>query len=254
MFAPRLSLLLAASLLLAHADLNAAEAGERSVLDSVYTSAQASRGRTAYRRYCEECHLANLQGGALEPPLVSPVFIDAWREDYLESLYEFISTRMPKDSDYEPGSLKEKEYVDIVAYILQRNDFPAGTQELLRTDMQNVRLIDHSGPKPLPPNAMVRAVGCLRQADEGFVLDSATAPARVRTGDETDAVEVAKSAAMALGAARFKLNNLDVLFADAAEVNALAGAKVQAKGVLNGEDDSARIFVLSLESTGQDCE
>ncbi|HWK53704.1 MAG TPA: c-type cytochrome [Hyphomicrobiales bacterium] len=221
------------------------------VLDGVYTAQQATRGKRAYARYCEECHLGDLEGGALEPPLVSVLFLDAWREDYLYSLYDFIATRMPKSKEHRAGSLKPQEYLDILVYILQRNDFPSGSQTLTPEALHEVLLVSHEGPQPLPPNATVRTVGCLEAAEGGYRLQQGAAPSRVRSGDETDEVELARSAEQPLGEATFTLNNLDVL-TTADTLQALVGHKVQAKGVLNGTDASARIFVLSMESAG-DC-
>jgi mono/diheme cytochrome c family protein len=244
--------LLAWPLLLAVIDSAPVMAQTATVLDGVYTTAQASRGRTAYNRYCRECHLNDLEGGALEPPLVSGLFLDAWREDYLLSLYDFISTRMPKGKNYTPGSLKPEQYLDIVTYILSRNDFPTGSNELTPAGLASILLVGLEGPQPLPPNAMVRAVGCFSGEAGTYRLLQSTMPARVRTGDETSEEEVAKSAVAPLGDSQFQLNNLEVISA-ADALPAYIGRKVQLKGVLNGNGESARIFVLSLADTGTKC-
>lgn len=221
------------------------------VLDGVYTTQQATRGKRVYDRYCEECHLSDMEGGALEPPLVSVLFLDAWREDYLYSLYDFIATRMPKSKEHRAGSLKPQEYLDVLVYILQHNEFPPGAKALTFEALHEILLVSHEGPQPLPPNAMVRTVGCLQAADDGYRLISGAQPSRVRSGDETDAAELARSAEQPLGSATFALNNLDVL-TNEQTLTALTGHKVQTKGVLNGNGDTARIFALSLESVG-DC-
>jgi mono/diheme cytochrome c family protein len=227
----------------------AAAAASPTVLDGVFTQQQADRGKREYDKYCKECHLSDLQGAALEPPLVTSWFIDAWREDYLWSLYDFIHTRMPKSKKYRPGTLKPQETLDIVAYVLAFNEFPTGSAPLTEADLTRVLLVDHDGPKALPSNAMVRTVGCLAASD-GYFLMQAAQPARVRTGDETDAVEIERSASQALGGASLALNNLDVVLT-ADKLSSLTGRKVQAKGVLNalGQAD-ARLFVLSMEDLG----
>jgi mono/diheme cytochrome c family protein len=244
--------LLSFPLLLSALPGSAAQAQIATVLDGVYTTVQAGRGRTAYNRYCRECHLNDLEGGALEPPLVSELFLDAWREDYLLSLYDFISTRMPKGKNYTPGSLKPAQYLDIVTYILSRNDFPAGTGELTPEGLGSIFLVGPEGPQPLPPNAMVRAVGCFTGETGSFSLVQSTMPARVRTGDETSDEEVARSATARLGNAQFRLNNLEVI-STAEVLPSYIDRKVQVKGVLNGNGDDARIFVLSLADTGKPC-
>ncbi len=224
----------------------------RTVLDGVYSSAQMTRGRTAYNRHCRGCHLDNLQGDGVEPPLVSSLFLDMWREDYLASLFDFMQTRMPRGRNAKPGSLKEQEYLDILAYILERNGFPAGTAELGLTELEQVLLVGPDGPAPLPPSAMMRTVGCLGSEADAWRLVSAAAPMRVREVDETDAAEVAQSGQQPLATWVFRLNNLDQL-GSADDLAAQVGRKVQVKGVMNGTGDSARIHVLSLADTGVAC-
>lgn len=235
--------------------INAAaeEIPERSVLDGVFTQAQVGRGRNSYKRYCADCHLGNLQGDGIEPPLTGSLFIDAWREDYIASLYDFMQTRMPKSRENEPGSLKENQYLDILTYILSENEFPAGSTELTMADLGKVLFTGHDGPAPLPPTALGRAVGCFQADSATFRLTHATPAARVREADVTDDMEVAKSAAASLGMLSYTLKNLEVAIPNDGS-GAFTGKKVQAKGVINLESSPPAIFVLSLTDTGQVCE
>ena len=75
----------------------AAAAQTSTLLDGVFSKAQVQRGKTAYLRSCQGCHSSNLQGEGIEPPLIGDLFIDAWREDKLFSLYDYVATRMPKE-------------------------------------------------------------------------------------------------------------------------------------------------------------
>jgi mono/diheme cytochrome c family protein len=243
-------LIFAIFLLGSTAAVMAADLPARTVLDGVYTDAQMKRGRSSYNRHCRGCHLNDLQGGGVEPPLVSSLFLDAWREDFLASLYDFISTRMPKGRNAKPGSLKEAEYLDIVTYILARNGYAPGQRELTRSDLAAVLLVGPEGPAPLPPNAMMRTVGCFARSGEQWRLSQAAAPARVREGDETSPEEVAQSSVMPVADFGFQLNNLDQLGID---LPGQTGRRVQIKGVLNGVGETARIFVLSFADTGQRC-
>jgi hypothetical protein len=218
----------------------------------MFTQAQVGRGKNTYKRFCSDCHLSNLQGDGLEPPLTGSLFLDAWREDYLASLYDFMQTRMPKSRDNEPGSLKENQYLDILAYILSENEFPTGAKELGFADLGNVMLTGHDGPAPLPPTALGRVVGCFTAQGDAFILTSASAPSRVREADVTDEIEIAKSAISPLGSQSYTLNNLEFVIKDN-ERGALLGQKVQAKGVINLESTPGRIHVLSLVGTGQSC-
>jgi cytochrome c len=102
----------------------------RTVWDGVYTEAQSARGREEYRIYCQSCHLEDLSGGIDN----NSERVPALRRDgfglsrrTLDNLYSFIVESMPGDA---PGTLSGKTYVDVIAYILQQNGFPAGTREL----------------------------------------------------------------------------------------------------------------------------
>src|SRR5690242_6722513 len=78
----------------------------RTVLDGVYSDAQAKRGDAEYGMNCAKCHEgADVDG----PPLTGDPFIDRWREDSLASLFTFIRTQMPRDT---PGKLSEPVYRD----------------------------------------------------------------------------------------------------------------------------------------------
>lgn len=223
------------------------------ILDGVFSKAQAQRGKNVYTRHCQSCHSSNLQGEGIEPPLIDTLFIDAWREDKLFSLYDFIAVRMPKEGrKSQPGSLTPEQYLDVVAFILERNGYPAGSAELTHEKLLSTQFVGPDGPAPLPQSAMVRFVGCLRVDGETHVLKQATAPTRVRVSDETDEHEVGQSRAALPGNDSVPLTNVRQL-PNAAEVPALAGHKVQAKGVLNLVANGSSLHVLSLVSTGLDC-
>lgn len=231
----------------------AAAAQTSTLLDGVFSKAQVQRGKTAYLRSCQGCHSSNLQGEGIEPPLIGDLFIDAWREDKLFSLYDYVATRMPKEGrKTSPGSLTEQQYLDIVAYILDRNGFPAGTPELKSEQLSTVQFVGLDGPQPLPQSAMVRFVGCLVADGDKLQLTDATEPFRVRVSDETDEHEVAQSRAVVLGNTAVALTNVKQLD-PAVDTGELAGQKVQAKGVLNLASGGYSLHVLSLVTTGAEC-
>src|ERR1051326_3605847 len=74
--------------------LHAAQASSRTVLDGVYSEAQAVRGHDFYTAVCSSCHGAELEGISA-PALNDHQFIERWREGMLDSLYDFIRERMP---------------------------------------------------------------------------------------------------------------------------------------------------------------
>ncbi len=104
-----------------------AAAQERTVNDGVYTAEQASRGRAAYRAQCAACHAANLFGGEMAPGLKGSGFIGGWSGATLWEFADFTNATMPQDA---PGRLTGQELNDVIAFILQSNDYPAGSDEL----------------------------------------------------------------------------------------------------------------------------
>src|SRR5215472_13813230 len=93
------------------------QSGGRSVLDGVYTQAQAIRGEAKYQDNCSGCHGETLDGRAMGA-LRGEKFLNRWREDSLDLLFNHIKTRMPARA---PGSLSESVYLDVLAFILQAN-------------------------------------------------------------------------------------------------------------------------------------
>lgn len=104
-----------------------AATGARSTWDGVFTPGQALAGEAAYDEDCSTCHLPNLEGGEDAPPLVGAPFSVVWEGRNLGDLVGRMQARMPQDA---PGSLSRDAYVDIVAFPLQKNGFPAGAAPL----------------------------------------------------------------------------------------------------------------------------
>ncbi len=98
---------------------DAAPAAEGSAAAAFYTAGQASRGSGLFRDNCVSCHSSSEFSGAS--------FERRWRNRAVGDIYEFVLYSMPDDN---PGGLPEQTYADIVAYILELNDFPAGNTEL----------------------------------------------------------------------------------------------------------------------------
>ena len=94
-------------------------APEASSANAFYTSQQASRGVGLFRDNCVSCHASSEFSGAS--------FERRWRNRAVGDIYEFVLYAMPDDN---PGGLPVQTYADIVAYMLQMNDFPAGDSEL----------------------------------------------------------------------------------------------------------------------------
>jgi mono/diheme cytochrome c family protein len=88
---------------------------------ALYTAAQATAGATAYAQSCAMCHGVNLEGGG-GPALVGAGFTPAGTT--IGSVFTVLSQQMPASV---PGSLTHAQYEDIMAYVLQKNGYPAGS-------------------------------------------------------------------------------------------------------------------------------
>lgn len=102
-----------------------------SVLDGVFGEEQAARGEATFRRICAACHSSREFSGS--------AFTFAWTGRSVGDLYENLKTTMPYDR---PGSLRAAEYLDVIAYILKRNGYPAGETELAGTveELERIRI------------------------------------------------------------------------------------------------------------------
>jgi mono/diheme cytochrome c family protein len=125
----RLAGLLGAVLILSIAAAGAqapqASAGQ-SAWDGVFDKEQVERGRTAYNAQCARCHGETLGGGENSPALVDEVFFTFWAGKSVGDLVEYTRTMMPSDG---PGKISRKRCIDIAAYLLSANGFPAGEHE-----------------------------------------------------------------------------------------------------------------------------
>lgn len=103
-----------------------------------YTVAQAAAGRAAYARACAGCHGQNLDDGTFGPALKGASFLSKYGGQGGAGLFSVISTKMPPDN---PGSLELSAYTEILAFVLQSNGVPPGTQELTGDTKQLTAMI-----------------------------------------------------------------------------------------------------------------
>ena len=97
----------------------AAQSPTKTTNDGVYTAAQAARGKTVFDSKCTACHEPSRFAGE--------AFFESWDGKAMKELWDVASGTMPEDN---PGSLKQQEYGDILAYFLELNEFKAGDAEL----------------------------------------------------------------------------------------------------------------------------
>jgi S-disulfanyl-L-cysteine oxidoreductase SoxD len=217
----------------------------KTVLDGVFTAAQAERGKQAYALHCSSCHMEDLQG---PPALKGEQFLDNWREDSVKSLFTFVQTRMPQGA---PGSLGVGTYVDIVSYIFSENMFPGGPKELNADELGRIDVVGKGGPAPIPKFALVTLVGCLVGADTEWKLQSASTPRRTRE-EKPAASEVQASAARPLGSGTFRLVYIDSLRPGFIPERH-AGNKLHAQGYLLSNEKGDGLSVTWLEAVASTC-
>jgi mono/diheme cytochrome c family protein len=99
----------------------------QSVWSGVYSEAQAFRGEKVADTACQGCHGPGLDGGDSGPKLVGGNFLAAWNNKSAGELFDWILKTMPENA---PGTLKEEEVASVLAYMFQRNEIPAGRQDL----------------------------------------------------------------------------------------------------------------------------
>ena len=97
-----------------------------------YTKDQATAGQAVFDQTCSICHGQHLEGKA-GPALSGQQFLSVSQFQKLtaEYLYKFMSKQMPANA---PGSLSKAQYLDVLAYILEVNGYPAGSQKLTADD------------------------------------------------------------------------------------------------------------------------
>jgi mono/diheme cytochrome c family protein len=99
------------------------DADDRSILDGVFTDAQATRGLAVYRETCGNCHSTSEFSGA--------PFQRKWAGQPVLTFFDHVRMSMPLDN---PGGLTREQYAAVLAYILRLNSYPEGPSELPTQD------------------------------------------------------------------------------------------------------------------------
>jgi mono/diheme cytochrome c family protein len=217
----------------------------KTVWSGVYTEAQAVQGRAFYEESCSRCHAPDLSGnvgGALK----GDVFIRDWGGKTLNALYERMKTTMPRGA---PASLGDGVYLNIVAYVLQVNGFPANPMAELKPDLlQTIRVESKEGPGYIPTGALVNSVGCLSQGpDKVWMLTKATDVERVQEAGAPNAETLSAAGQKELGKGELRLLYIFP------SPDALKGNKIYSKGLLILDPKGNSINVTSLHSLSPDC-
>ena len=107
----------------------AAAAAQKSTNDAVYSKAQADGAKAQFEKICAECHPFS-EADKKKPkdvPLGGETFFENWTGRSVGEIATTIALTMPNDGS---AVVSEEEARNLVAFILQKNGFPAGTKPL----------------------------------------------------------------------------------------------------------------------------
>jgi S-disulfanyl-L-cysteine oxidoreductase SoxD len=229
--------------------ISSAPLGAQTIWDGVYTTAQAERGKTAFEISCINCHNRDLAGSVRGPALRGDKFMLNWQDGSVNSLFSKIRFSMP--ATY-PDSVSDEVKLDIVAYLLQANGFPAGSEEL-KTDADRLEAIQivKKGNTELPNFVLVQTTGCLTPGlqpgsdKKRWILIHATEPVAAKQDAPS---EDAPAVVAKLGSETFLL-----VSASAFEPQAHQGETVAVKGLLYREPGGNRLNLTSLQTIARRC-
>jgi S-disulfanyl-L-cysteine oxidoreductase SoxD len=223
----------------------------RKIWDGVYTEAQAARGKPAYETSCGRCHNNELNGSERAPALKGDGFWAHWENDSLDRLFTKIRDTMPSGGI---ESVTDAGKLDILAYVLAKNDAAPGQEELSLDSarLDAITIVKKGGASGGVSNfSLVQVVGCLARASNGqrFALSKASVP--VVTKEEVPAAAaLAASTTTPLGALQFDLASI----VSAHQAPSRVGQKVEARGLIYRSEGENVINLTSLQPLNQPCQ
>jgi len=225
----------------------AAAETRKTVWDGVFTAEQAARGKSIFATTCTACHGADLNG-ANAPALKGETFLNHWMEGSLDALLAHVKSMPPNRAN-----LGDIAYVDLTAFLLDVNAFPAGPRELKADATANIQVQGKNGPAPVPNFALVDVVGCFgRGPQDTWVLSNGSEPVRTRSPMQPTEAEIAAAKAKSLGSQTLQLLDVEY-FSNAFHPEAHAGHRVNAKGFLIRSGTEVKINVTWVEMLAADC-
>ncbi|HEY5062018.1 MAG TPA: cytochrome c [Gemmatimonadaceae bacterium] len=93
-----------------------------------FLPSQAARGEKVYGETCAMCHQASQH--------VGQAFVDNWNDRRVYDFYALVRATMPLDN---PGGLKDQQYLDVIAYLLQANHQASPHADSLSADTVALR-------------------------------------------------------------------------------------------------------------------
>jgi len=98
-------------------------------LPKLFTTSEAAQGQIVFEQHCASCHGEDLRG-KIGPALIGPSLGSASDHTTVSIMFNVIAFEMPAGA---PASLTKQNYADVMAYILQRNGYPADEHPLTYT-------------------------------------------------------------------------------------------------------------------------
>ena len=123
---------------------SAAVQSTKSVWTGVYTPEQAARGGELYHGMCADCHGDDLEGRERAPALAGGAFGQRWDGATLKKLFDRMEDMPPDDPK---ARLQPKQSVDVLAFLLNANNIPAGTATLV-ADKDALAAIRYTSQRP----------------------------------------------------------------------------------------------------------
>ena len=223
----------------------------KTVREPAYTAAQADRGAKVYEANCVTCHLPNLDGsanpdaGARGAPLVGTRFVQDFGESKVSALFNKMKRDMPSGR---PGTLTDQEYLDATAFVLQRNNFPAGATELSEETVGDFWIPGAGGAEGLQNYTFVTAVGCLHQdPSRSWLLTNAH---ELKKTDVPSEGSAPAAVAMPDGSGEFTFRLLDAISYNPEPHN---DHKVRVTGYMVRLGAEIRVNVQSLQMIASSC-
>lgn len=104
---------------------------QKTTNDGVYSAAQADKAKADFDKLCASCHAFAIadRKSPNDTVLGGDAFIAKWTGRPVADLVSVITMTMPNDGS---AVVEEPQAIDITAYILQRNGYPAGAAPLTK--------------------------------------------------------------------------------------------------------------------------
>ena len=216
------------------------------IWQGVFTAGQAARGKETYTGACLRCHAGDLTG-VTAPALTGDRFYQSWGGEPIDRLFLKIRDTMPPNFG---TVLDERAKLDVVAYILQSNGFPAGANELVvgSDDLASAQILKQGQEAAVQNFSLVQTVGCLVKGDGNSWRLARTAEPISTREDSPSAQALQSAASRPLGTRTIQLLSVEPFSPASHE-----GQKMEARGLIYNDPADSKITLTSLRPTGSAC-